>query len=59
MHDEELHNLYASPNIIRLIKPMRMRWADQVCCMGWMINSMKSSWAIHCVRCLYWCSWQP
>jgi hypothetical protein len=24
-HDEELHNLYASPNIIRVIKSKRMR----------------------------------
>jgi hypothetical protein len=24
---EELHNLYASPHIIRVIKPRRMRWA--------------------------------
>jgi hypothetical protein len=27
LHNEELHNLYASPNIIRVIKLMRMRWA--------------------------------
>jgi hypothetical protein len=25
-HNEELHNLYASPNIIMVIKSMRMRW---------------------------------
>jgi len=25
LHNEELHNLYASPNIIRVIKPRRMR----------------------------------
>jgi hypothetical protein len=24
---EELHNLYSSPNIIRIIKSRRMRWA--------------------------------
>jgi hypothetical protein len=23
LHNEELHNLYASPNIIRLVKPRR------------------------------------
>jgi hypothetical protein len=27
LHNEELHNLYSSPNIIRLIKSRRMRWA--------------------------------
>jgi hypothetical protein len=26
LHNEELHNLYSSPSIIRIIKP-RMRWA--------------------------------
>jgi hypothetical protein len=29
-HDEELHNLYASPNIIRVIKSRRMRWVAHV-----------------------------
>jgi hypothetical protein len=27
LHNEKLHNLYASLNIIRMIKSMRMRWA--------------------------------
>jgi hypothetical protein len=27
LHNEELHNLYSSPNIIRMIKSKRMRWA--------------------------------
>jgi hypothetical protein len=30
LHNEELHNLYSSPNIIRKIKPRRMRWARHV-----------------------------
>jgi hypothetical protein len=30
LHNEELHNLYFSPNIIRVIKAMRMRWARHV-----------------------------
>jgi hypothetical protein len=30
MHNEDLHNLYSSPSIIRIIKPMRMRWAGHV-----------------------------
>jgi len=32
--NEELHNLYSSPNIIRQIKSRRMRWAGHVACMG-------------------------
>jgi hypothetical protein len=27
MHNEELHNLYPSPSLIRMIKSRRMRWA--------------------------------
>jgi hypothetical protein len=30
LHNEELHNLYSSPNIIRMIKSRRMRWAWHV-----------------------------
>jgi hypothetical protein len=30
LHNEELHNLYSSPSIIRMIKPRRMRWAGLV-----------------------------
>jgi hypothetical protein len=30
LHNEELHNLYCSPSIIRMIKSRRMRWAGQV-----------------------------
>jgi hypothetical protein len=30
LHNEELHNLYSSPNIIRMIKSRRMRWAVYV-----------------------------
>jgi hypothetical protein len=26
LHNEELHNLYSSPSIIRVIKSRRMRW---------------------------------
>jgi hypothetical protein len=28
--NDELHNLYSSPNIIRMIKSRRMRWAGHV-----------------------------
>jgi hypothetical protein len=34
LHKEELHNLYSSPNIIRMIKSSRMRWAGHVARMG-------------------------
>jgi hypothetical protein len=30
LHNEELHNLYSSPNIIRMIKSRRMRWVGHV-----------------------------
>jgi hypothetical protein len=30
LHNEELHNMYSSPNIIRVIKSTRMRWAGHV-----------------------------
>jgi hypothetical protein len=30
LHNEELHNLYSSPSIIRIIKSRRMRWAGLV-----------------------------
>jgi hypothetical protein len=33
LHNEELHNLYSSPSIIRIIK-RRMRWAKHVARMG-------------------------
>jgi hypothetical protein len=34
LHNEELHNLYSSPNIIRTIKSRRMRWARHIARMG-------------------------
>jgi hypothetical protein len=34
LHNEELHNLYSSADIIRQIKSRRMRWAGHVACMG-------------------------
>jgi hypothetical protein len=34
LHNEELHNLYSSPDIIRQIKSRRMRWAGRVARMG-------------------------
>jgi len=34
LHNEELSDLYSSPNIVRVIKSRRMRWAGHVACMG-------------------------
>jgi hypothetical protein len=34
LHNEELHNLYASPDIIRVIKSRRIRWVGNVVRMG-------------------------
>jgi hypothetical protein len=34
LHNDELHSLYSSPNIIRAIKSRRMRWAGHVARMG-------------------------
>jgi hypothetical protein len=34
LHNEELHNLYSSPSIIKIRKSRRMRWAGHVARMG-------------------------
>jgi hypothetical protein len=34
LHNEELHNLYSSPSIIRINKYRRMRWTGHVARMG-------------------------
>jgi hypothetical protein len=34
LHNEELHDLYSSPSIIRMIKSSRMRWAGHVARIG-------------------------
>jgi hypothetical protein len=34
LHNEELHGLYFSPSIVRVIKAKRMRWAGHVARMG-------------------------
>jgi len=41
LYNEELHNLYVSPNVIRVMK-LRMRWAGQVARMGEMRNAYKN-----------------
>jgi hypothetical protein len=34
LRNDELHSLYSSPNIVKVIKSRRMRWAGHVACMG-------------------------
>jgi hypothetical protein len=34
LHIEELHNLYSSPSIIRMIKSITMKWTGHVARMG-------------------------
>jgi hypothetical protein len=34
LHNDELHSLYYSPNIVRIIKSRRMRWTGHVARMG-------------------------
>ena len=34
LHNEELNDLYSSPNIVRVIKLTRMGWAEHVARMG-------------------------
>ena len=34
LHNEELNDLYSSPNIVRVIKSRRMRWTEHVARMG-------------------------
>jgi hypothetical protein len=41
LHNEELHNFYSSPSIIKMIKSRRMRWAGHVARMGAMRNAYR------------------
>jgi hypothetical protein len=34
LHNEEVHDIYSSPSIIRIIKSRRMRWAGHAARMG-------------------------
>jgi hypothetical protein len=58
LHKEELHNLYTSPNIIRVVKSRPMRWIGQVAHMGEMRNTYKilvrkTEWKRSCRRPKY------
>jgi hypothetical protein len=41
LHNEELHNLYITPNIIMVIKSRRTRWAGHIVHMGDVRNAYK------------------
>jgi hypothetical protein len=41
LHNEELHDLYSLPSIIRIIKLRRMRWAGHVARMGEKMNAYR------------------
>jgi hypothetical protein len=43
LHKEELHDLYSSPSIIRIIKSRRMRLTGQVARMGENMNAYRLS----------------
>jgi hypothetical protein len=43
LHIEELHDLYSSPSIIRIIKARKMRWAGHVALMGERRNAYRLS----------------
>jgi hypothetical protein len=38
LHNEELHNLYSSPDIMWIIRSRRMRWVGHVACVREMRN---------------------
>ena len=44
LHKEELNDLYSSPNIVRVIKSRRMRWAGHVARMGEERGGSIGSW---------------
>ena len=43
LHNEELNDLYSLPNIVRVVKSRRMRWAGHVAHMG-RIEVCKGCW---------------
>jgi len=44
LHAEELNDLYSSPNIVRVIKSRRMRWAGHVARMSEERRFIRSWW---------------
>jgi hypothetical protein len=46
LHNEELYDLHSSPNVIRVIKSRRMRWAGRVARMGEMRSAYRV-WGVY------------
>jgi hypothetical protein len=44
LHNEEFHNSYSSPSIIRMIKTRGIRWAGHVARMGKKRNAYRVWW---------------
>jgi hypothetical protein len=44
LHNEELHNFYYSPSVIRMIKPRRMRWAGYLARLEEKRNAYRIMW---------------
>jgi hypothetical protein len=44
LHNEELNDMYCSPNIVRVIKSRRIRWAGHVARMGDRRGDTRVSW---------------
>jgi hypothetical protein len=40
LHNEELHDLHAAPDIITVTKSKKMEWVEHIACMGKMINTV-------------------
>jgi hypothetical protein len=41
LHSVELHNLYSSPDIIRMVKSWRVRWAGHIRQIGEKVNTYR------------------
>ena len=49
LRNEELNDLYSLPNIVRVVKSRRMRWAGHVARMGEDVAGQRpaTSWGVH------------
>jgi hypothetical protein len=41
LHNKELHNMYTTPNTVRVIGSRKMKWAEYAACIGKMKNAYK------------------